>query len=344
MNQSVGDQTFIVIGENIHTTRVRLRKGRHIVEDQDGQDAIAYTNAAGEERSLTIPESAKSTQDFEEGRVKHVKIAVQLAMAGNGADAAQALDYLRDLVEKQEAAGAHFLDLNVDEISLKPAERKDAMGWLARTIEEMASVPLCVDSSDVAVIEEGLAALKATHGRSLLNSASLERPEALDLAVQHNAAVVVTAAGDSAMPDGAAERVRNAAKMVDAATAKGIALADIYIDPLVFPVSVDSAFARHCLDAIAEIRASLGPEVHITGGFSNVSFGIPARKHINDAFLRQAVAVGADSGIIDPVMNNPAEIFAASDDSNANRMAMDVINGNDPDCRKYIKAWRRGQL
>ena len=111
--------SFIVIGENIHTTRVRLRKGKHIAENADGRQAIAYTTPAGEQRFLAIPDDVKTTQDYDEGRVKHVKIAVQLAMGGDGDDAAEALIYLGDLVEKQEAVGAAFLDLNVDEISIK---------------------------------------------------------------------------------------------------------------------------------------------------------------------------------------------------------------------------------
>ena len=77
--------------------------------------------------------------------------------------------------------------------------------------------------------------------------------------------------------------------------------ATCYVDPLVFPVSVDGAFGRHCLDAIRELRARFGPDIHITGGMSNVSFGIPGRRLINDVFLRLAVEAGADSGIIDPI-------------------------------------------
>ena len=80
------------------------------------------------------------------------------------------------------------------------------------------------------------------------------------------------------MPDGTEERVANASRMVEAALAKGIPLSDIYIDPLVFPISVDKVFGLHCLDAIRELRGKFGPDVHITGGMSNVSFGVPARK------------------------------------------------------------------
>lgn len=344
MSEINGADEFVVIGENIHTTRIRLRKGKFITLNDAGKDVITYIAEDGQTRQLPIPERFVRTQDFDEGRVKHVKIAVDLAMHGNSQESEQAHLYLRDLVEKQENNGADYLDLNVDEFSLKTAEQVAAMTWLVETIQAMSRLPMCIDSSATAVIEAGLAACRADNGAPMLNSASLERPSALDLAVNFNAAVIVTAAGGAAMPDGSAERIDNARKIVDMALAKGIRLQQIFVDPLVFPVSVNSDFARDCLDAIREIRRIYGPDIHITGGFSNVSFGIPARKHINDTFLRAAVEAGADSGIIDPVMNNPTDIFAHQDESNAARLAADVVNGKDADCRAYIKAWRRKQL
>jgi predicted solute-binding protein len=70
--------------------------------------------------------------------VKHVKIAVRTAMAGQESVASEALEYLRTMVRRQERAGADFLDLNVDEISLKLEEQKGAMQWLVRTVEGMS--------------------------------------------------------------------------------------------------------------------------------------------------------------------------------------------------------------
>jgi len=52
-----------------------------------------------------------------------------------------------------------------------------------------------------------------------------------------------------------------------------------------FPISVDGAFGEHCLSAIRQLRSRFGPELRITGGMSNVSFGIPQRRLINDVFL-----------------------------------------------------------
>ena len=131
-----------------------------------------------------------------------------------------------------------------------------------------------------------------------------------DLAREHDCRVVVTAAGEKGMPDGADERVANASRMVEAALERGFAVGDLYIDPLVFPISVDSRFGNHCFDAIRTLRARFGDEVHITGGMSNVSFGLPARKLLNEMFVLLAVQAGADGGIMDPVASPPETILA----------------------------------
>ncbi|MDA1099718.1 MAG: dihydropteroate synthase [Proteobacteria bacterium] len=338
------DREFIVIGENVHTTRALLRRNKRVTTDEAGADVINYVTLSGEERSLPIPEAIKATQDFQEGRVKHFKAALQQAMFGTGPAQAEGLCYIQAIVEKQEAAGADYLDVNVDEVSLKKEEQIEAMQWLTGRVQDLATRPPSIDSSDIDVIAAGLAVYDGRNGPAMLNSASLERPTALDLAQQFGTTVIVTASGQSAMPDGAAGRVANATTMIEAALAKGIPATDIYLDPLVFPVSVDPEFGRHCLDAITEIRRRHGPDIHITGGISNASFGVPARKYINEAFLRLAVQAGADSGIMDPVQNDPNMALAPGTPSNAIALAMDVVLGRDADCATYIKAWRKKEL
>ena len=337
--------TFIVIGENIHTTRVLRRKGSRISDLGDGSLAVNYRTRTGEVRYLPIPEAARTTQDFEEGRVKHVQIAVRAAMS-DGADAAEGLRYLHRLAQRQEDAGAHFLDLNVDEISLHLEEQQGAMRWLVAAIRRASALPLSIDSSNVDIIRAGLEAWSdgANGAHGLLNSASLERLDALDLARDHNAQVVVTAAGESGMPNDTGERVANASRVVDAALERGIPAADIYVDPLVFPIAVDQQFGNHCLDAIAELRQRYGDELHITGGFSNVSFGMPQRRLINDVFLRLAIDAGADSGILDPVTSHIDDVLGLDRDSRRYRMAADLLLGNDQYCAAFIRAHRKGEL
>ena len=208
---------------------------------------------------MTIPEDVKNTQDYEEGRVKHVKIAVQAAMNGKGAEASEGLNYVHRLVQRQVDAGADFVDLNVDEISLRPQEQKEAMQWLVRTVEEMCPIPLSVDSSNVETIQAGLESGDRRAGRILLNSASLERLEALDLAKLHDSLVIVTAAGESGMPQDDAERIANASQMVDAALDRGISIEDIFIDVSYFQSRLTVRSASMPLTRFANSAPSMAP-------------------------------------------------------------------------------------
>lgn len=338
------DGEFVVIGENIHTTRVVLRRGRLVVENPDGVEAVRYFDTRKRRRFLTVPDDFKRTQDYEEGRVKHVKIAVQAAMSGHAPHSDDGLAYLHRMVQRQEDAGTDYLDLNVDEVSLRLDEQKEAMRWLVGVVQEVSPIPISVDSSNVETIGEGLEACNGRAGRPLLNSASLERLEALDLALRFNARVVVTAAGESGMPQDAEERVANASRMVDAALSRGIAIEDIFVDALVFPISVDVGFGNHCFEAIRTLRARFGPGIHVTGGFSNVSFGLPCRRLINDVFTILAIEAGADSGIVDPVTSSPQRIFTMDRDTEPYRLAEDMLLGRDPMCKAFLRAYRKGTL
>ena len=337
------DLDYVIVGENTHTTRVVLRRGK-LVSEKDGKAVIHYTTVDGDRRQLPVPESTTKTQDFEDGRVKHIKVAVEAAMSADADTAAEGAEYLKRQIQKQVEAGADYLDVNVDEISIKPDEQQAAIEWLVRFVREACDVPVSVDSSSIDVIRSGLAAWDPAGGRPMLNSASLERLEALDLAVEFNARAVITAAGESGMPEDTAQRVDNASRMVDAGLERGLALGDMFVDPLVFPISVDSRFGMHCIEAIRTIRERYGEEIHLTGGFSNISFGIPSRKWINDVFIILTVEAGADSGIIDPVSSRPAEIFKIDRDSAPYKLSEDALMGRDEMCVNYIMAWRDGEL
>jgi 5-methyltetrahydrofolate--homocysteine methyltransferase len=178
----------------------------------------------------------------------------------------------------------------------------------------------------------------------MLNSASLERRSALDLAVEAGGPVVVTAAGASGMPSDAESRVTNASEMIEAALGKGMTLRDVFVDPLIFPVSVDGSFGTHALDAIRTLRARYGPEIHITGGMSNVSFGIPGRRLLNEAFLQLAIEAGADSGIVDPVSTDLEAVQRLDLSSGAYALARDALLGVDLSCRAFLRAYRAGDF
>ena len=345
---STTGRDFIVIGENIHATRVLLQKSERISANEEGEEAIVFKDEDGATLHLRIPEEEKLSQPYQEGRIRHVRLAVQVAMAGIEPDCSTALCYLKVLTQRQVKAGAHFLDVNVDEISNKLADQLEAMRWLVRTLAPLVDIPLAIDSSNLEIIGAGVAeateAAGARVGPPMLNSASLERIEALDLAARLHGAVVVTAAGESGMPTNTEERVANASRMVEASLEAGIELDQIFVDPLVFPIAVDGEYGRHCLDAIAEIRRRFGDEIHITGGMSNVSFGLPNRRLLNDAFLALAIKSGADSGIVDPTVVSMQRALAVDRTSRSFQLALDVLTGADENCRAYMKAYRAGEL
>jgi len=341
-------QSFIVIGENIHATRVLLRKNERIVPNEKGEEGIAFTDRDGAVSHLRISEEEKSSQAYAHGRIKHVRLAVALAMAEDEPDRSIARAYLLTLADRQVQAGAHYLDVNLDEFSNKRAEQIEAMIWLVGMLAPRMDVPLSIDSSNLETIRAGVAGATEAAGHHvgppMLNSASLERIEALELAASIHGPVVVTAAGESGMPTNAEERVINAIRMVEASVATGISPERIFVDPLVFPIAVDSEYGQHCLDAIAELRRRFGSEIHITGGMSNVSFGLPSRRLLNDAFLALAIEAGADSGIVDPTMVNFRRTQAVDRDARPFQLALAVLTGADSDCRIYMKAHRAGEL
>jgi 5-methyltetrahydrofolate--homocysteine methyltransferase len=107
---------------------------------------------------------------------------------------------------------------------------------------------------------------------------------------------------------------------------------------------VDSQFVVHCLDAFRHLRAKYGENIHLTGGLSNVSFGMPCRKLINEVFLNLAVEAGADSGIVDPVTSNLNRVFVADKGSRPYQLAQEMLLGGDPGCTNYLEAYREGEL
>ena len=337
-------QEFTIIGENIHATRIVLRKGRRVTTLDDGTEAVTYKGKSGGDRYLRVPESFKATQPYQQGQIKHMMIAINKGIGDDLAEQEEGTAYIQYAARRQVSAGAHFLDLNVDEVSYDVDVQKKAMAWLVETVQEVSPVPVSVDSSGSEIIATGLAEYDGRAGRPLINSIALERLETLDLAKQHNARVIVTAAGLGGMPQDAQERVANVNKVMEAVRSKGIPLSDVYVDCLVMPISVDSRNGCHYLDAVAEVRKTYGPEIHITGGLSNVSFGLPVRKLVNDTFIYLCLEAGLDSGIIDPVQSKIEDVFNLDIDSERVRLAREMLLGQDEFCVNYIQAYRDGRL
>ncbi len=234
------------------------------------------------------------------------------------------------------------------------------MRWLVRTVEQVASVPISLDSSNADVIAAGLqasrdgtreaaaAALAAGPAglttRPLLNSASKDRTDVLDLAAAAGCPVIVTAAGGTAMPTSAGERVVNASAMIERALALGIAAGRPPRGHLVLPVAVDPEVGTHFIEAVRRLRQTFGPELHLTGGLRNVSFGLPLRRLLNDVFIDLAVEAGVDSGIVDPIATDLGRVFALDRGARTYALAADLLLGRDPYGGAFMAAYRAGEI
>jgi 5-methyltetrahydrofolate--homocysteine methyltransferase len=336
-------QPFQIVGENIHATRVLKRTGKHAAELEDGSVGIGFDTPEGERLVLPVHPALAAARDFAGGKIKHVQSAVRHGM-DDGAWAETAAAYIRTLAHRQEVTGADWLDLNVDEVSPDSGMRAEAITWLVTTVERSATVPVSIDSSDVAVLAAGVAASSQPRGRLMLNSASIERPDVLDIAAASGSAVILAASGLGGMPADAAERVANAVTLIQLALAKGIPGDRLFVDPLVLPVAVTPESPVYVIEAARALRERYGESIHLTGGLSNVSFGMPARKLLNDTFIDLCAEAGIDSGIIDPVASDLARVFAADRGTEAYRLAADMLLGRDPFGGEYVLAFREGHL
>lgn len=225
----------------------------------------------------------------------------------------------------QVKAGAHALDVNVG------AEEVDfvrAMVTAIRAISEVTPVPLVFDTGFPEVLE---AALKVYEGKALVNSVNGEERSlgsVLPLVKEFKAAVIGLCMDDEGISDDPKRRLDVARKILTRAEREGIPVEDVVIDPLTMAVGAGDQAARITIETMRLVRRELG--VNLTGGASNVSFGLPDRKVINQVFLAMLLANGMNCPITDPTQ---PEIRATV-------LVADLLNGHDPYAAGYLKAYR----
>jgi len=329
---------FKIIGENIHTTR-SIKLGGVRTKEIDSKIVITYRKKGDEFSIMDIPKHFEDTQPYKQGQLKHFMIAIWHGMNGNKS---QGIDYIKWEIERQTSNSASYLDINVDEYSYKIEDQIEAMRWLVDIVKEYAKIPVSIDSSNPEIIKAGLDQYD-NHMRPMVNSLSLERKDLVEAIVEFDAQVVVSAASESSMPEDSNERIENLKNLIDYSTSKGLFLKDLFIDPLIFPISVSSSYGTDALEAISKIKNEW-PEVNITGGMSNVSFGLPKRRLVNDVFISLAIDAGANSGIINPVESKIDRILSIDKNSEAFSITKDMLEGRDEFCVNYLSAFREKRI
>lgn len=237
---------------------------------------------------------------------------------------------LQNLAKKQIDAGANMVDVNVGTRIKTEAED---MIWVIKTIQEAIDTPCCIDSPDPKVLEAGLEVHK---GKALINSTTAEK-ERLENVVpvvkNFDCKIVALTMDDEGVPENSDKRYKIAATLIEKLAGEGFAQDDIYIDPLVRPISTSSEVGKGVLEAIGKISTSF-PEVHIICGLSNISFGLPKRSFLNRVFLAMAMAKGLDAALLDPLDKRlMATIISAR-----------ALLGEDEYCTNYLSSFREGKI
>lgn len=203
----------------------------------------------------------------------------------------------------QVAAGATMLDINAGVVynsNPNPNETEPPlMTKVLKMVQALVDIPLCIDSSVPAALEAGLAACE---GRPLLNSVTGEEDRLemiLPLVKKYNVPVVAISNDDTGISEDPNVRFEVAKKIVERAADFGIPAHDIVVDPLVMPIGAMATAGLQVFELVRRLRNELG--VNTTCGASNISFGLPNRHGINNAFLPMAMAAGMTSAIMNPI-------------------------------------------
>lgn len=238
-------------------------------------------------------------------------------------------DYIKKIAQDEVAAGANYIDVNCGTMVFDEVE---TMEWLVNTVQEAVQVPLCIDSPNPLAIEAGLAL--ARYGQPLVNSITGEKEryeQIFPMVLKYKTKVVALCMDDSGMPETAEDRMKVAVNLYENLTKAGVPEDDIYFDPLVKPVSTGDKAGLEVLETVRLISEKY-PNVHKVCGLSNVSFGLPNRKILNQLFMVQTMTVGMDSYILNPLDKSMMGFVHAGQ----------TLLGKDTYCTNYLTAHRNG--
>ncbi len=235
---------------------------------------------------------------------------------------------IKEVAKAQAENHTNFMDVNAGIFVGKEAEY---LKWLVRTVQEEVDIPCAIDSPDPKVIE---AALSVHKGVAMINSISLEQDRyenLMPIVAGTDLKVVALCMSDAGMPETVDDRMKIADKLVNALTKNNVPVENIYVDPLVQPLSVNNRFGVEFIDTIETIVTKF-PGIHTACGLSNISYGLPGRKYLNRAFMIQAISKGLDGAIVNPLDKGMISAIVAAE----------ALTGRDNFCMNYLKSFRAG--
>jgi len=246
--------------------------------------------------------------------------------------AARDESYIKDLAKRQADAGADFIDCCT---SVRENEL-ETITWMIDLIQSVTDCPISVDSPDVSVIIDAMPLCKKP---GLFNSVSGEGNK-IDLAFPVLAKpenekwqVMALLCDDTGIPKSAAKRIEVFDMIMAKADSYGIDKKRIHVDPLVEMLCTtdDGEGVFMILDVIKHIKKT-EPKIHISGAISNISYNLPVRRLVNQAFAVLAINAGMDSAVMDPLSRDLRGVI----------LAAESMLGLDDLCVEYVSAYREG--
>jgi len=237
--------------------------------------------------------------------------------------------FLRAESRKQVEEGAHILDINVGVPSI---DETAVMNRSIITLSSTVDVPLMIDSDNAAVIERALLTYPGIPIVNSVNGKEKSIRTVIPLLKRFGCFVVALCLDDSGVHQDAEKRIAAGRRLLDTLDSEGIDLNRVFVDPLILAESAEPGSALETLKVI-EYFSKKGIKTSI--GLSNISFGLPQRKHINTVFLNLALARGLTAAII-----NPSAVRIIDEYSPEEKLALEFLEGNDPGAARYIAHFR----
>ena len=321
-----------IIAEKIHASRIipnnhpRLRDGQYLY---DGVNALPIIQA----------ESGPACS-----HAKPFVSAAHFLLHGSAHEQRAAENFIAHHATQQTAAHATWLDICVDECSNDLAEREAVMRRFVNITLAASPLPLSIDAADTSVLVAGLSTCHEAGRPALLNSVTPSRLDALEHAVRYNTGVILLPTPDGGVPATPAARCEVLRGLLSHAQNAGIKLNACYLDPIVMPIGMDPRAVTTTLETTRLIREIFGNEIHITGGVSNVSYGLPARAIINRAFVHYFLQSGANTAILDPLLVTQEHIKNPDVESPDFLAAKKLLEGADEYGMDYMEAFNEGRL
>lgn len=246
--------------------------------------------------------------------------------------------YIKDMAKRQADAGADFIDCCASVASSDNDSKKEleTVKWMVDLIQSVTDCPISLDSPDVSVI---IGAMEYCKKPGMFNSVSLEGDKIekafpiLSKPENSKWQVMALLCDDTGIPKTVEKRIEVLDKIMAKADEYAIDHKRIHIDPLVevLYMTDDGAGIFTILDVMKHIKKAY-PKVHISGGASNISYNLPVRRLVNQAFITLAISCGMDSAVLDPLCGDLRGVI----------LAAEAMMGLDDFCAEYISAYREG--